>query len=263
MKNRGMIVIIISTIIFVIISIFYVLSLKNFDKNLLNHKWYHYNKKSGYTEILYINDEEMIYYKPNSDNQTDDYSFCSDYKYNKATRTIQFDCGKNIVINDINSYKLDVKIDNEENIFFKSAAYSKEYEFSKYFHMTTDEYKNSKKQTLDIIKINENKLLEVINDKEYSKIIFLGDNCKNLECALIYDVIEKWISYSKNIYYFDSSNMSIELLSKLNTLDNKFDVNKKTYDYIYPSIYVVSNNKIVDNYKIICDGFRCTQYYNK
>ena len=263
MKNKGMLVIIISTIIFVIVSIFYVLSLKNFDKNLLNHKWYHYNKKNGYTEILYINDEEIIYYKPNNDNQTNDYSFCSDYKYNKATRTILFDCGKKIVIDNVGSYKLDVEIDNEEITFFKNAKYSREYEFNKYFNMTIDEYKNKRKQTLDIIKIDNDKLIEVINDSEYSKIIFLGENCKNIECALIYDIIEKWISYSKNVYYVDSSTLNTETLSELNSINNEFSLDNKIYDDIYPSVYVVSNNKIIDNYKISCEGFSCSQYYNK
>ncbi len=258
-----MLIIIISVVIVVILSVFYVLSLKNFDNNLLNNKWYHYNKINGYTEILYIDDDKMTYYKPSNDSQTDDYSFCSDYKYNKSTKTILFDCGKKIVIKDINSHRLDVSMNEEDITFFKSSKYSKEYEFNNYFGMTIDKYKNSKKQALEIIKIDSNKLLEVLSDKEYSKIIIAGDNCSSVECALLYDVVEKWISYSKNIYYINANEINEETIIKLNSIDNKFLTEKKDYDDVYPNVYVVSNNKVIDKYKIICDGFSCAAYYNK
>ena len=138
-----------------------------------------------------------------------------------------------------------------------------EYEFENYYGKKVNEYRNSNKQTLDIIKIDSNKILNILSDKDYSKIIFIGDKCSSIECSLIYDIIEKWISYSKNIYYVDASTLDNYALAQLNIVNDNFTLDINEYNNIYPVVYVVSNKKVIDKYNIVCEGFNCSNYYNK
>ena len=41
--------------------------------------------------------------------------------------------------------------------------------------MSKSEYKKSKTQVLDLIKISNSNLLNIVKEKEYSKIIFIGN----------------------------------------------------------------------------------------
>ncbi len=263
MKNKGLIILVISVIIVVIVSILFVFGLKSLDYNLLSNKWYHYDYKTGYFDILYLNNNELSFYKPNSDNLTDEYSFCKSYTYNKINKNINLDCGKTLRIKSINSEKLTLEINTQELSFYKDINKSIDYEFNKYFNITKEKYKYKTIQALEIIKISNDKINQIIKEENYSKIIFMGNNCRNVECYLISDVIEKWISFSKDIYYVNSNDLTNETLFDLNKIDNKFDIKLDNYNNIYPVVYVVSNNKVIDIYEIKCDGFNCSNYYNK
>ena len=99
-----------------------------------------------------------------------------------------------------------------------------------------------------------NKINEIYNSDEYSKIIFMGDSCSTVECALSLDIIEKWINFDSNVYYIDSSSLNSKDYNNLSKLGNDFND-------VYPIVYVVKNKKIVDKYKIKCNGFNCNMYY--
>ena len=263
MKNKGLAILICIVTISVICSILYVFNLKSIDSYITNKKWYHYDYKTGYYDIFYISNNEILYYKPTNNNTTDEYSFCKSYSYNKNNQKIKLDCGKIISIKSIQKNLIELEIDGIINNYYLDINDSINNEFYKYYELSIDKYIEKNKHTLEIIKMSEDKLIDIVNDDYYSKIIFIGNNCKNVECALVNDVIEKWISFSKNVYYIDSSNLNSNILNKLNKLDSNISNDINTYNDIYPLVYVVSNKKLVDSYKIICNGFSCSNYYNK
>ena len=102
MKNRGLIILICSVIIVLIVSIIFVYSLKTMDNNLLGRDWYHYDIKTGYFDKMFLENDVFTYYKPNDDNTTNEYSFCSKYNYNKLSKKIILDCGKELNIKSVN-----------------------------------------------------------------------------------------------------------------------------------------------------------------
>ncbi len=263
MKNKGLIILIFSVMIISLASIIFVFGLKTMDYNLFNKKWYHYDYKNGYFDMINFDENGFKYYKPNDENITNEYSFCSNYTYNKFNKTIKLDCGKQIDIIKISSDVLRLNIDSKEVLFYTNIDDTINNEFKKYYSLSIDEYKNKYKQALDIIKVEGDEIFNLLKEEEYSKIIFIGNNCNTVSCALVKDVIEKWISFSKNIYYVDSNELNNEVLSKLNKSNSKFSLDKSVYNDIYPIVYVIGNNDIVDTYKIECNGFDCSNNYNK
>ncbi len=263
MKNKGLIILIISVVVVVAVSIMYVSNIKVLDYNLLNTKWFHYDYKTGYYEVFYLDENALMYYYPNSDNKTGEYSFCKKYKYNRINNTISFDCGKKIHIKEVNKNYLVIDLDSKELSFYKNIFSSINHEFNKYFNMNMNDYKKKNAQALEIIKINKDEIYTIIKDEDYSKIIFMGDKCDTISCILINDVIEKWISFSKNIYFVDSNSLDLDFLKNLNKNNNNFSLNIDDYNDNYPTIYVIGKNTIIDKYNIKCSGFNCSMYYNK
>lgn len=261
MKNKGLFILVISCLIVVILSILHVFNLKNISNNLIDKKWYHYDNLTGYYDRLYFNVDNFNFDRPNNDNATNEYSSCSKYKYNKSTKKIHLDCGKDITVKDADSEKLILNIDSKDTVFFTDYKKSKEYEFKNYYDIDYNEFKLKNKQALDIIEIDKSKFFNLLSDKEYSKVIFIGDKCNMLECALIYDIVEKWISFSKNIFYINSSKLDQEFLNNLK--NKKISNNINDYDNIYPIVYVIGGNNVIDKYEIKCLGFNCKMYYNK
>ena len=117
-------------------------------------------------------------------------------------------------------------------------------------------------QAKDFIKINEAKLFEIIKNNEYSKIVFIGNKCSSIDCILVLDVMEKWISTTENVYYFDINDMNDKVIKKLNEIDKSLGLTIDYYDNIYPKVIISNNNKIVDKYDVICSGFNCKKYYS-
>lgn len=263
MKNKGLIILISSIFIILLCSIIFIFNLNNINNKLLNNKWYHYDYKDGFFDIVYFDGKGLIYNIPNDENITNEYSFCKKYKYNKINKKFTFDCGKTITVKEVSNNNLKIIINSKEIDFYTNIEDSINHEFKKYYNLSTDEYAKNNKQALDIIKISNEEITSILNEEDYSKIIFLGSNCNSISCVLIKDIIEKWISFSKNVYYVDSNSLDNDLLIKLNNINNNFETSKANYNDIYPVVYVVSNNKIIDKYQIKCKGFDCSNYYNK
>ena len=97
---------------------------------------------------------------------------------------------------------------------------------------------------------------EILNDKGHKNIIILmGNECVNIECTLILNVIEKMMTQNENIYYIDVSdeNKNKQILNKLDNLDS--------FNMEYPLLYKVENGNITKEI-FKCEGFNCSKWYN-
>ena len=221
MKDK--ITIIIFIVILFIIVLFNFKSYTNvkLDETIIDKNWYKYNILTGYYDILNISENNIKFIKPDD-------------------------------TNDLNKYD---NFDNVNQKFFTNMQDSLNYEFEKYYKKSLSEYKKEKSQVAEVIKINDNKLLELVKEDKYSKIIFYGDKCSSIECTLVLNIMEKlYVADSSSIFYYNANEINNNLLKKLNKIDKKF------YNNVYPRIIIVKNNKIVDTYEIKCSGLNCTKY---
>ena len=258
MKNkniRNAIILIIVVILFVIFQ-FVRYSSREVDSKIYNKVWYKYNYNTGYYDVFKISNNQIEYYKDG-----EDYSNCSSYYYNKKENSLVLDCSKNIKILNVNNENINLLIDNKSKVFFDSLDETTNYEFESYFGKSIIEYKKEKLQAKDFIKINEDKLKEIINSENYSKVVFIGNECTSVDCALALDVMEKWISTTEDVYYFEVNDLNDKLLSYLNDLDNNLEDDIHYYNNIYPRVIISKKGKIIDSYELKCKGFNCNKYY--
>ena len=248
-------------VLIIVIMYFFRYCFISIPEEIMNNDWYHYNISNGYYEKININDNNVKYYRPSNIKDLNDYDICSKYNYDKKNNSINMDCNKSIKIIDYSNDSLSLKIDKKEEMFFKNVESSLNHEFKTYYGKSLVEYKKEKEQAKDLIKINEVKLFEVIKQDEYSKIVFLGDKCTSIDCVLSLDVMEKWITKTENVYFFDSNNMNNNTILKLNKTNNILENNINFYNGIYPRVIITKNNKIVDQYEIKCKGFNCSAYF--
>ena len=254
MKNNKIIVIVVVFIVLVSISLLYIFNDRSLDEKIFNKNWYKYNYKTGYYDVINISGDNFSYIIPTNNNESDSFDKCTRYNYNSKKKEIKLNCNKSIYVKEINEDYIILNIDKVDNYFYLSNLDSLNHEFSKYFNMSIGEYKKSKNTVLNLIKINTSKINEIYNSDEYSKIIFIGNSCSTVECALSLDIIEKWINFDSNVYYVDSSSLNSKDYKNLNKLGNNFND-------VYPIVYVVKNKRVVDKYKIKCNGFNCNMYY--
>ena len=172
MKNKNIIYIIGVFVIGIILTILYIFKYDKLDSTILNKNWYRYNYTNGYYDVFNIDEYKISYYRPSNDNFTNEYDSCSKYRFNKKSKSLILDCNKEIIIKKIEKNTITLLIDNEENTFFSNIDDSLNYEFNKFYGMSKSEYKKSKSQVLDLIKISNSNLLNIVKEKEYSKIIF-------------------------------------------------------------------------------------------
>lgn len=263
MKNNN----IVNAMILIIVAIFFVIfqyvrfSSNTIDEKLYNRIWYKYNYNNGYYDSLIIEKNNIIYNKLSVNSSKDDYSNCSSYYFNKKNNSLALDCNKNIKIQNNNDNSLNIIIDNKINKFFDSLDETINYEFKSFFGKSIVEYKNDKLQAKEFIRINESKLKEIINSNDYSKIVFIGDKCTSVDCALALDVMEKWISTTEDVYYFDTNDLNDRLINYLSELNNKIENSINFYDNVYPIVIISKNGKVIDFYEIKCSGFNCSNYY--
>ena len=173
---------------------------------------------------------------------------------------IKLDCNKEVKIDSYDSNSLTLDFDGKNEKYFTNIEDSLNYEFEKYFEKSIVEYKKERSQVTEFSKINQNKLIEVLKDDEYSKIVFISDKCTAIDCVLVLDIMEKWVSTNENIYYYDVNYLSTGMINYINSIS----VNKVDYSYykdIYPKVIVSKNNNIIDMYEVKCTGFNCTKYY--
>lgn len=254
MKNNRIIIYVGLIIVLISISILYVFNNGKISDDILNKTWYKYNYKTGYYDIININSNTFSYIIPSNNNETNSYYKCTKYNYDSKNKKIKLNCNKSIIIKEINDNYIVLNIDNSDNYFYLSNTDSLNHEFNNVFNKSINEYKKSKDSVLGLIKVSTKKINEIYNDNEYSKIIFMGNNCTSVECTLGLDVIERWINFDNNVYYIDSSNFNnndYKLLSKIGD----------DFNDVYPSVYVIKNKKVIDKYRIKCSGFDCSMYY--
>ena len=254
MKNNKIIIYIGLIIIIVIMSLLYVFKYNSLDENIFNKKWYKYNINTGYYDIINITNDSFSYIVPTNDNESNNYDKCSKYNYNSKKKELVLNCNKKIIIKEINDDYLILNIDKYDNYYYLNTSDSLNHEFNRKFNMSINEYRKSKENVLDLIKVKTNKINEIYNSNEYSKVIFMGDMCTSIECTLSLDIIEKWINFDSNIYYIDSTSLTKSDFNNLKMLGNNFND-------AYPVVYVLKNKKVVDKYKIECNGFNCSMYY--
>ncbi len=261
MKNKKIVYFVIVSLIIIaltVVSIFKYVSLS--INTLSNTKWYRYNYTNGIYESLEFKDGIINYFKPTQTNNVNSLDNCTSYSYNKKNKSLKLNCDKEIKIVNYDNNSLSLEFDGKSEKFFSSIEDSLNYEFETYFEKSLVEYKNQRIQVTDFSKINKNKLIEVIRSDNYSKIVFIGDKCTSVDCTLILDIMEKWISTNENIYFFDVSDLDSYLINYFNNISiNKFDYNY--FNDIYPKVIVTKNNNIVDRYAVNCTGFNCTKYY--
>lgn len=261
MKKSNLGVIFIILIIIVTVSCIYIFKYNSIDNIILNKKWYHYDSTTGYYDIFFINDNNLIYSK--YINLTDSmYNSCFKYDYDKKNKVIKSNCGLTIKIKSFNEDKITLIINNEELIFFTSIDQSYNNEFYDKYKLSVSEYKKEKSNIIDIIAIQSKKIKEIYLNNDEFKLIFSGNNCINKECTLALDVYEKWYSLSNGLYYVDSDKLTNSILKELNKLDSNFSTNMQDYNSNYPTVYIIKN-KIIDKYQIKCSGLDCSSYYTK
>ena len=263
MNNRNIICIIGVFIIGVILTLLYIFKYDKISDEVLDKNWYRYNYINGYYDVFNINEYKMSYYRPSSENFTNQYDKCSRYRYNKKKKTIILDCNKEIVIKNYEKNKLILIIDGEDNIFYSSIDDSLNYEFSKFYGKSMSEYKKSESQVIDAIKLQVNNLVNIIKEKEDAKIIFMGSKCTSVDCLASYDVIEKWLSVSNNTYYVNSDELNNNITNTLNKINKGFSKDLDFYNDAYPKVVITNGGKIIDSYLIKCHGFNCSSFYNK
>ena len=263
MKNRNIIYIGIVLMSMVILTSFYNIfkySNYDYDNNIINKKWYNYDTETGYYNVFSLAEESVVYNFSSGKNIKNEFEGCGKFFYDKKGNKINFLCGKSIKIVENKKNKLILEIDDKKIIFFETPKETLNYEFESFYNSSLSEYKKKNNQTLELIKINTRRVSELINEKEYSKLIFIGDSCTSIDCILVYDLLEKWISTSEDVYYIDSSELKKEDVEFLHNLNKDFSNKVNDYRDIYPLVYIVSEGKMIDKYKIKCDGFNCSKY---
>ncbi len=262
MKNKKITYIIYLMIVIILVTLFvlikyYPVSLEN---KVMYKKWYKYETTTGYYDTVYIEDNKFNFNKPSNTNVRGRYDYCTKYTYNKSNRTFNLDCGEKIVVDKIEENKLVLIINEKKTVFYATPEESLNYEFENYFNKSMSEYKLEMKQNIDFIKINYERMIEIIEEKDNSTFIFIGNNCSSIECTLFLDILEKWIATNDKTYYINIDELTEKEMQSINNKIPEFKLDKDYYNDIYPRIILFNDNKILDDYQIICNGFNCSKY---
>ena len=262
MKNKnilGVIIFMLFIVILVVIS-FFRYKYNSIENDLINNKWYKYNYKNGYYDILTFSNGKVSLIKPTEINEPSLFDYCTKYSYDKKNKKYKLDCNVDLRILSVDKEKLVIQSNNKKHFYFNNIEDSLNYEFESYYNKSMVDYKKEKEQVMDYSKINEEKLIESIQSNEYSKFVFIGDKCSSVECILAFDIMEKWINMSGDVYYYDANEVSNDVISLINKISKKeYDINY--FNGIYPRVIVTNNSKIIEQYEIKCEGFNCNKYY--
>lgn len=251
MKNRIIYFLNFFLILVIVCCIIYLNKLNPFSEEIYNKIWYNYNYKNGFFETFKI-EKDLIYLNTKDDSYKD----CKKYKYDQNKNTFKLECGKSIEIKGLVSNKLYLKYADQEKVFFNSMEDTINYEFENYFEMSINEYKKEKSQVKDLIKINFESFNSFINEKEQFILIIETNNCINIECILINDIIEKWITKSKNIYYINIDDLDLNNNKKIKNLLSK---NNIIYNEESTFPQIIKKDETVE---FVCDGFDCRKWNN-
>ncbi len=261
MKNKNVLIILIIILMSLLISIFNFnrYSSKTLDKRIFNRDWYYYDYSTGYYDKLYLTENKVTFTIPNEKVNTQ-YSKCKNYSFDKRTNTIKLDCNLNLQIKEVTESYITLNMNNKIVKYFSNPDDALNYRFELYYGQNIVSYKKEKSQALNYININQNKLKELYNDNEFSKVVFLGNKCTSIDCTLFLDVLEHWLTKDNNIYYIDSDQLTTTTIKELNKLNSKFSDDLLSYNDVYPKIMIIGNKQVVDEYSVKCTGFNCEQY---
>ena len=223
------------------------------DKDIKNITWFSYNIKTGAYDIIKIEDSKLTYMY-----EGEDFDGCSSYRYNTKRKILTLDCGKEIYIKDYSDTYMTLKINNETKTFFKTTDESLNYEFKTFYEKTIIEYENDKTQVKEILKIDINKFLELYSAEERNVVVFMGDNCNNIDCTLILGILEKWNVDSTNVYFIDSTFLTQSDTNKLNNRNKIFDMSTDFYNNSYPLVVTMGNSDIYEKKPFKCNGLDCS-----
>ncbi len=249
--------------IFVIIVTIFVLSKyssTSMDESLYNTIWYDYDIKTGYYNKFIIREKELDFYKSDNTHIQTLYDTCTRYSFDKRKGVYILDCNEKIRIDDIKEDSINIEINGKNYRYYSNPYDSLNYEFEKYYNQSISEYKIQRMQGIDFIKINYDRMMELLDINENQTFLIYGDNCSSVECALLLDVVEKWISTNENIYYVNISEFDNKQMIKLTKKNDKFLLDSSYYNDVYPRIVVTKKNKILDDYLFKCKGFNCSKY---
>lgn len=259
MKNKNIIMIVGILLSFIVFSILFLLSYNKVNTDIYDINWYRYDQNTGYYDIFKINRNEFSYYSSN-EQILKKYNNCTSYNYDKRNSTLKLNCNKDIKIVKIYETMIILNINNKDYYYFKNIDDSINYEFKKYYNMSITEYNNKNKLVKELIKIDYSKIDSIYNSSSNSYLIISGNNCSNIECSIISDVLEKWVIKNENIYYFDSSNISSKENKTLYNYVKSFDEDMNNFNSSYPIILNMSSKKVADAFYFKCNGFNCNKY---
>ena len=262
MKNKNIIYVYFVMLVVIILTLVNIFKYRQatIDNEISNKIWYRYNYTNGLYESIEFKNGSIDYFKPTGTNNTNSLDNCTKYTYDKRNNLIKLNCKKTIKILNSDNDSLSLEFDGKNEKFFRNIEDSINYEFETYFEKSIIDYKKERAQVTDFSKINQNKLFEVLKENEYSKIVFIGNKCTSIDCILVLDIMEKWVSTNENIYYFDVNNLNNNIINYLSNISNN-TYSYDSFDNTYPKILVSKNNKIIDEYDVKCTGFNCTKYY--
>ena len=262
MKNKRITYIIYFMIVIILVTLFVLIKYYpiTVENKILYKNWYKYDTTSGYYNRIYIKDNNFTYDVPGNTNIRGKYDYCNKYNYDKKKRIFNLDCGEKILLDSVSDNKIVLIINDKKNVFYSNPEDSLNFEFENYFNKSISEYKQELNQNIDIIKINNERMLEIVNEKENSTVVFIGKDCSSIDCTLFLDVLEKWISTNEKLYYLDINSLSDKDLLDIKNKVSEFNIDRNYYNDIYPRIILFNNNKILDEYQIKCKGFNCSKY---
>ncbi len=262
MKNKRITYIIYFMVVIILVTLFVLIKYytSTIDKDVLYKYWYKYDTTTGYYTKLYFEDETFSFYKPSNTNVRGKYDYCTKYVFDKKSKSFNLNCGEKIILDKYQKDKLILIINDKKTVFFLNPEDSLNYEFESYFNKSMSEYKLELNQNTEIIKVNYERMKEIIQEKDNSTIIFMGNNCSSIECTLFLDVLEKWISTNEKVYYVNINEIDDTSINELKNTVKGFNTDRDYYNDIYPRIVVFNNNRVMDQYQIKCKGFNCTKY---
>jgi len=241
-KKKYIYIFVLIMIILAIICFVLIINSNSVEKNIKNKKWYNYNKETATYNVLEIKNHKLTLLMDN-----EDFSKCTRYRYNSTDKSLIMNCEEKIIINEYKENYLVLSINDKEMKFYTTTDETLNYEFEKFYEKSILEFKNERKQILQLLKIDYNNIPE----DENLIIVFNNDMCNNIECVLIMDILEKWHVESNNVYIISLNDIN---KNELNEINNKFNINLKI-DNNYPYILTKSN----ENYNF--EEFKCNDLY--
>lgn len=224
------------------------------EKDILNKELYLYNAENGNYETLKITKEELTY-----TGTTLDLTNCKKYTYSTGTGILKLDCNKAIrIIGQVgNSYVF--KINNNNVFFYHTKEESYNGEFQRTFNTTKENYVTEGITKITPLKLDYNKLLQILSQQAKSYIYVKNKNCT--EICNIYNNIFSSENEQSNKYYLEIDGLSEENLNNLNSISKPFKdlIGNETE---YPLIIIIENGNIISNYEVQVNGLDFKDYFD-